>query len=309
MASVPLAAATASAGVVMPTVSRPTMPMTPTENDAAATRLNAAPRFGRGLRGAACGAGARRAVGFGRLVGIARCCDWIGVSPVKEKSRAAASNASISDAAARMRGGRRRSAARVASRRPRRSARRDARPIDTARAVRRAQRRDEHGLELRGRRGVGVDAECRRRTLGVGGCDRAIGADRRLLRLRSATRCDRGGGADGCGHGRGGGDRRDRRASPRRSPRARPVRRRSGAVGQRSSRAATRLGPDDRRASAGGSIVVVSQHGPTRAPAARQLSRRLRRAVPRATPLGSPRSPAPAWRDVRLERRVGADSA
>ena len=73
--SVPLGAATASAGVVMPTVSRPTMPMTPTENDVAVTRLNDAPRLrrGRDVR--------RRLSGsVGARVGlvVAAVGDWIG---------------------------------------------------------------------------------------------------------------------------------------------------------------------------------------------------------------------------------------
>ena len=93
--SVPLGAATASAGVVMPTVSRPTMPMTPTEKDAAVTRLNEAPPLRRDgdvsrRRSAAAAAGSSSAAFVPR--------DWIGVSPVKANSRAAASNASISAA-------------------------------------------------------------------------------------------------------------------------------------------------------------------------------------------------------------------
>ena len=74
--SYPLAAATASAGVVMPTVSSPTMPMTPTENDAAVTRRNAAPLLGRDAAArrrarsaASLGAAARRRVWIGRLAG------------------------------------------------------------------------------------------------------------------------------------------------------------------------------------------------------------------------------------------------
>ena len=76
--SVPSGAATASAGVVRPTVSSPTMPMTPTENEVAVTRLNDAPRL---RRGATCSAAASSTASAAASASDSASCsaaDWIG---------------------------------------------------------------------------------------------------------------------------------------------------------------------------------------------------------------------------------------
>ena len=293
--SAPLAAATASAGVVMPTVSSPTMPMTPTENDAAVTRLNdgAAARARTRCDGAALGRAAsalrgRHRLGFGSARPsldrrLAREGEQPGGGLEFVESDAAGRGLELGSIVRRLGDGSSNVIGSVTStgssssngsagRRARlrgEARRRASAAVRQERSATRARRSATERRDRRAARRLRRPASARRAT--IGGLRRRVDATARGERRRLPRR--RGIGAHGLGD-----DGVDRN--------------RSGGGSDRRSAAILGGGRRPRHPSR----VVAGADDPTRRPDARAPTRRSGAAALRAKPPGSPTTPGQAWR-------------